>query len=121
MGFGGTFGIYGNYSHDNSQPLYGGWSSSVTVVLGGGAAASTRYLGGGIYFGVNNSSNVSQLDGAFVNGGRAGFGALSVSGYRSPDGSVSGGGVTIGPSVPGTVIYGTAGGSYTWTLGGGTW
>ena len=121
IGFGGTAGIYGNYAHDSSQPWYKGWSSSVTVVLGGGAAGSARYLGGGVHISGNDSCNVDQLNGAFLNAGRAGFGVASVGGYRSPDGSVTGGGVTIGPSLPGTYLFGSAGGSYTWTLGGGNW
>ncbi|MDA8325378.1 MAG: RHS repeat-associated core domain-containing protein, partial [Nitrospiraceae bacterium] len=72
FGFGGTGGIYANFSHNSSKPWYAGWSSSVTVVAGGGAAASVYGLTGGVYVGVNNTDNVSQLNGTFVNGGRLG-------------------------------------------------
>lgn len=121
FGFGGNIGIYGNYAHDDSQSWYQGWSSSVTVVAGGGAAASAYYGGAGVHLSGNNACEVKQLEGAFANFGRAGFGAGSINAYRSPDGSVTGAGVTIGPSIPNTYLFGTAGGSYTWSLGGGKW
>lgn len=119
IGFGGTSGIYSNFSHDPSKPWYSGWSSSVTVVLGGGAAASAYGLSGGVHASLNDSCNVKQLDGSFVNGGRMGLGAFSIEGYRSPDGSVSGAGVVVGPGIG--YIGAFAGGTYTWTLAGGDW
>ena len=119
FGFGGTAGIYGNYAHDPSQSWYSGWSSSVTVVAGGGAAASVYGAGAGVHLSGNNACNVKQLNGTFVNAGRMGLGTLSVEGYRSPDGSVTGGGITVGPAAG--YIGAMGGGSYTWTLGGGEW
>nr|WP_246562084.1 RHS repeat-associated core domain-containing protein [Geobacter grbiciae] len=119
FGFGGTVGIYGNFAHDSNKPWYKGWSSSVTFVAGGGAAASVYGAAAGVHFSGNNANNVSDLNGTFLNAGRAGLGALSLGGYRSPDGSVTGAGITVGPAVG--YIGGIAGGSYTWTLGGGKW
>ena len=120
-GFGGVIGVYGNFAHDPSQPWYSGWSSSATFVLGGGAMATVYGLTGGVHGSVNNACNVSQLNGSFVNAGRTGLGAFSVSGYSSPDGTVTGGGLTIGPSLPGGYIGGFAGGTNTWTISGGNW
>jgi hypothetical protein len=117
LGWAGVGGLYGNISHDSGCPWYSGWSSSVTLVAGGGAAGSVYALTGGLYAGVNNSSNVSQLNGPFVEAGRMGLGAVSVGGFS--DGSVSGGGITVGPSLPGSFIAGFAGTTNTWTLAGG--
>jgi hypothetical protein len=121
FGFGGTIGLYGNFAHNDSMPWYKGWSSSVTFSLGGGAAGSVYGLTGGVHFSGNNACDVKQMEKGFVNVGRMGMGILSVGGYRSPDGSVTGAGVTLGPSLPGSYIFGYGGGSYTWTLGGGKW
>lgn len=121
VGFGGTIGLYGNFAHDDNQSWYRGWSSSATFVAGGGAAGSVYALTGGAHFSANNACNVKQLNGAFGNVGRMGLGAVSIEGYRSPDGSVTGGGFSVGPSLPGSRVYGYGGGSYTWTLGGGNW
>ncbi len=119
FGFGGMGGIYGNFAHNPSLPWYQGWSSSVTIIAGGGAAASVAGVGGGVHIGGNNACDVDQLNGPFINAGRAGLGAVSVGGFRSLDGSVSGGGVTVGPSLG--YIGAIGGGTYTWTLGGGKW
>ncbi|KAF0145014.1 MAG: RhsA [Nitrospirae bacterium] len=121
LGFGGTAGIYGNFSHDPSKPWHSGWSSSITAVLGGGAAASVYGLTGGVHISGHNTCNVKQLGGVFGNVGRMGIGAFSVLGYRSPGGNVTGGGITVGPSLPGGYIGAIVGGSNTWTLGGGDW
>ena len=118
-GFGGVGGFYANFAHDPSQPWYAGWSSSLTFVAGGGAAASVYGLTGGVNFSRNNACNVSQLNGPFVNAGRMGLGAFSVGGYAS--GNITGYGVTIGPSLPGSYIGGFAGGTNTWTITGGNW
>lgn len=120
FGFGVVGGIYANFSHDSRQPLYSGWSSSVTASAGGGAAASVYGLTGGVYVGGNNSDNVSQLNGPVVNGGRLGLGAASLEGFTGNNG-LAGGGITIGPSLPGGYIGAFAGGENTWTLSGGNW
>ena len=46
-------------------------------------------------------------------------GYLLVGGYRSPDNTVTGGGITYGPSLG--YIGAFAGGTNTWTLSGGNW
>ncbi len=119
FGFGAFAGIYGNFAHDSSQPLYQGWSSSVTITAGGGAAASVYGASAGVHFSGNNACNVKQLNRGFINAGRLGLGGVSVGGYQSPDRSVTGGSVTIGPTWG--YIGAIGGGSYTWTLGGGDW
>jgi len=119
FGFGVFGGFYGNYAHDPRQPWYRGWSSSVTVALGGGAAASAWGAAAGVHLSGNTACNVKQLEEGFLNAGRLGLGAFSVEGYMSPDRSVTGGGVSVGPAVG--YIGAMAGGSYTWTLGGGRW
>jgi len=120
-GFGGVIGVYGNFAHDPSQSWYSGWSSSATFVLGGGAMATVYGLTGGVHGSVNSACNVSQLNGGFLSAGRLGLGAFSASGYQSPNGTVTGGGLTIGPSLPGGYIGGFAGGTNTWTISGGNW
>ena len=82
IGFGGVGGFYANFSHDPSRPWYSGWSSSVTLVLGGGAAASVYGLTGGVLATVNNSCNVRQLNGPFLNAGRLGWVSFS---WRLPE------------------------------------
>lgn len=67
FGFGGQAGIYGNVSHDLKKSWYEGWSWSVTASAGGGAAASVYGLSGGVHVSANNSTNVSQLEGASGN------------------------------------------------------
>lgn len=119
FGFGGMIGLQGNFSQDPSSPWYSGWSSSVTFVLGGGAAASVYGFTGGVQVTANNSCNVSQLNGPFLNAGRLGLGAFSVGGYTSPDNTVTGGGIIVGPSIG--YIGAFAGGTNTWTLTGGSW
>ncbi len=119
-GFGGVIGLYANFSHDPTQAWYSGWSSSVTFTAGGGAAASVYGLTGGVYLGGNNTSNVSELNGPFLNGGRLGLGAVSVEGFTS-DSGISGGGITIGPSLPGGYIGAFGGATDTWTISGGNW
>jgi len=119
FGFGGIIGIYGNFSHDPNKPWYSGWSSSATFVLGGGAVGSVFGLSAGIHVSINNSCNYKQLEKGMGNMGRAGIGAFSIVGYRSPNGQVTGGGITIGPSIG--YIGAFAGGTYTWTISGGRW
>jgi hypothetical protein len=122
FGFGGTIGLYGNFAHNDSMPWYKGWSTSATFVLGGGAAGSVYGLTGGVHVSANNACNVKQLEGAFGNAARMGLGQFSLVGYRSPDGSVTGGGVTIGlPSLTLGYIGAFGGPTYTWTLSGGSW
>lgn len=119
FGFGTTGGIYANFAHDPSKPWYSGWSSSVTEVLGAGGAGSVYGLSGGVHLSVSNACNVKQLEKGFSNLARLGLGTFSIEGYRSLDGSVTGGGVTLGPSLGYIGTFG--GGSYTWTITGGSW
>jgi RHS repeat-associated protein len=120
FGLGGMAGLYGNIAHDPCKPLWSGWSSSGTLTLGGGAFAG---LGAslGFYVGSSDASNVSQLNGKFYNFGRGGIGPVTVTGYKSPDGCVEGGGVTVGPRGFTRGYIGAA--AYpTWTWGnGGDW
>jgi RHS repeat-associated protein len=119
FGFGGLIGLYGNFSHDSSKPWYAGWSSSVTVNLSYGAAGAVYGAGADVYFGGNNTCNVSQLNGTTYNGGRSGIGVISISGFT--DGKIKGGGVGIGFGQSFGYTGATAGQTKTWTLGGGNW
>lgn len=121
FGFGGTVGIYGNFAHDPSQPWTAGWSSSLTFTAGGGAAGTVYSGSAGVAIGGTNACNVRDLEKGFIFLGRAGLGAAAVTGVQSPDGKIKGGEITIGPALPGGFVAASAGGTYTWTLGGGNW
>ena len=113
-GLGLTASLMGNFAYD---PTTGKISSSATFTAGGGAAAAAPYYaGGGFALTGSNARCVQQLNGTFINGGRAGLGPASVQGFVTPDQTVKGGGITVGVGTP-TILGASAFVTETFDLG----
>ena len=94
-GVGGGGGTFINIGHNPNAGWTTGWSFSITGTVVGGAVAG---FGGGVGITVtgSNACDVSQLPGPFYEAGKGGLGPLGLGYFQSPDGSVKGGGVTVG-------------------------